>query len=702
MELLNQLANLTTPLKWSLEEKASEADMHAFWKHLRHFYRTGEKPENDDSSEMTSAFLPLLNQLPSSYPFKINKNLHLEYGPLLPFQLLNHQLNHHQEEKRRKFKSQLDQLIKGLNDLLEIDDPSTETKNLENTFDFADELIAFDKMVDLLPKKKTVELSEERTDRLKKTLNELQKGLKEYEQSNATILLDSTLKEKCLENELFTEVSLIESESDPFLQALSIVRKQMADFTILMKNFRVASLEIEDEYNTEIHDDYFDHFTWHRLKIDEIHLFHPLVVIADHALVFDLLASYSKLLASNIPVNLLVLNHQAVTRPNEDLSWEDASHQFRQELSTITIAQRNTFFHQSGLDDPQYLMDGLLKCLDHTNPAVCHVSNLIEQEQTLIDSTVISNGLTNSRYFPKLNYNPDSKLSWHDRFDLTRNKDVQAQWPNYIIQAETNDNTTVEMDTAFTYADYKALFSNKVEELMVIPASFYNEHLVPLHEYLNLEESLLYGKIPYIWLIDVQGNLQRAAVPNVWVVSCQERLDNWKLLQEMSGITAVSDEENDSLSSGKGSDNGVLPSDSLEKIKSEALAQAAEQLIAALLEDEDGTLTPSNSSSEMATVSFEDKSVQTPQEEEVGSSNELAWIESENCTSCNECTDKYPGIFQYNDEKQAYIKDPTKGTYADLVKAAEKCPAECIHPGMPFNKNESNLEALIKRAEKFN
>ena len=38
----------------------------------------------------------------------------------------------------------------------------------------------------------------------------------------------------------------------------------------------------------------------------------------------------------------------------------------------------------------------------------------------------------------------------------------------------------------------------------------------------------------------------------------------------------------------------------------------------------------------------------------------------------------------------------------DLVIAAEKCPAKCIHPGKPINPQESGLEDLIKRAAAFN
>ncbi len=60
-----------------------------------------------------------------------------------------------------------------------------------------------------------------------------------------------------------------------------------------------------------------------------------------------------------------------------------------------------------------------------------------------------------------------------------------------------------------------------------------------------------------------------------------------------------------------------------------------------------------------------------------------------------------PAIFQYNADKKAIVIDPTKGTFEDIVRSAEKCTAVIIHPGTPWNLDEPNLDKLIKRAEKF-
>ncbi|HSL70115.1 MAG TPA: hypothetical protein VK864_07715, partial [Longimicrobiales bacterium] len=79
-----------------------------------------------------------------------------------------------------------------------------------------------------------------------------------------------------------------------------------------------------------------------------------------------------------------------------------------------------------------------------------------------------------------------------------------------------------------------------------------------------------------------------------------------------------------------------------------------------------------------------------------------AYIETERCTSCNECTNLNNRMFAYNESKQAYLKDVHAGTFAQLVTAAERCPAGLIHPGSPVNPKEKGLEKWTKRAEPFN
>jgi ferredoxin len=78
------------------------------------------------------------------------------------------------------------------------------------------------------------------------------------------------------------------------------------------------------------------------------------------------------------------------------------------------------------------------------------------------------------------------------------------------------------------------------------------------------------------------------------------------------------------------------------------------------------------------------------------------YIETERCTTCNECTNLNGKMFAYNENKQAYFKDVRAGTFAQMVQAAEKCPAGLIHPGTPLNPKEKELAKWIERAKPFN
>ncbi len=78
------------------------------------------------------------------------------------------------------------------------------------------------------------------------------------------------------------------------------------------------------------------------------------------------------------------------------------------------------------------------------------------------------------------------------------------------------------------------------------------------------------------------------------------------------------------------------------------------------------------------------------------------WIETARCTSCNECTNINGRLFAYDENKQAYIADAHAGTYAQIVQAAERCPAGIIHPGDPVNLAEKGLDKWVERAAPFN
>ena len=133
------------------------------------------------------------------------------------------------------------------------------------------------------------------------------------------------------------------------------------------------------------------------------------------------------------------------------------------------------------------------------------------------------------KHFPHVKYDPKAPKG-QNRLQLLSSKGKSPWEATELILVDGEKET--KLNYAFTYADYKALFETKRKELMLVPEAYANDQFIPLANYLGLAETDLYGKIPFIWLVNETGELQRAAVHNHWVVSCQERADFWSFLQD--------------------------------------------------------------------------------------------------------------------------------------------------------------------------
>jgi pyruvate-ferredoxin/flavodoxin oxidoreductase len=162
------------------------------------------------------------------------------------------------------------------------------------------------------------------------------------------------------------------------------------------------------------------------------------------------------------------------------------------------------------------------------------------------------------------------------------------------------------------------------------------------------------------------------------VLSTSERRDFWRQLKSLAGIDEVID---------------------VEAIANQAKAEMASKLTHSLLALASG-----------GDLSALSDFAATPAAAAAGGGNgsaaaaddyEPVWIETPECTACDECTNLAPKVFEYNADKQATVINPKGAPYSVLVKAAEKCTAGCIHPGTPWDPNEKGLDKLRKRAEKF-
>lgn len=549
-------------------EKISQDDRRTFWKRIRHFYRSGEITKDYSAKNLRSAFFSGRSEELDIAPFVADDD-EIRFGPHAPFELLSKALNEHQKKNKQTFNQKLKSLIAGLSQLLNIKEESE-----DSIYDFAQEIVAFEKLTELLPQNKSDVLSDRRLDRLKKALDKLKKGVEYFDESVGILVVS---RSDTFNVNLVKEAEIVVADHGYLLAAAEKgMQNQVGFFTELVKHMRIAELEVDSSYDEEIHDEYFDHFSWYQIGEEEKNLFLPFMIIVDHQYLMNHLDEFSRLLSSNKPYRFIVLNQEAVSKAHGSLSWEDASHSYRRELNSFAISHRNVISFQSALDDLGFVFGGIRTCLQSYMPAVLHL--LVPGSASTLDMLNLSLA-SSGRYFPKISYDP-SKSRAERKLAIDSNEQSEKNWPDYSISF---DESSSDFTLPFTYGDYKALFHLKAEELMLIPDDLAeDENFIPLHEYLESEADKLYGKIPFIWLENEEHKLFRAAVPNVWVVSCQERLDFWNFLQEM-GSTNPTDE------------HPYNPSDIEEmkkkheeekiKIREEALRESAGVLMNVLLSD---------------------------------------------------------------------------------------------------------------------
>jgi len=210
------------------------------------------------------------------------------------------------------------------------------------------------------------------------------------------------------------------------------------------------------------------------------------------------------------------------------------------------------------------------------------------------------------------------------------------------------------------------------------------------------------------------------------ILACRDRLNFWHALQEMAGVRnpyveRATDETRIEERGRAAEERGRLQAEhaaELERVREAAAGEAMQRLTDMLLGlDLAGASVPLVAEPSSADSGATQSGAPTvaeplPPEESEADAEAVApeadsgfdepWIDTPLCTSCNDCTNLNPQLFLYNEDKQALLGDLDKGTYAQLVEAAELCPAGCIHPGKPWNPQELGLEELIERAAPFN
>jgi pyruvate-ferredoxin/flavodoxin oxidoreductase len=324
-----------------------------------------------------------------------------------------------------------------------------------------------------------------------------------------------------------------------------------------------------------------------------------------------------------------------------------------------------------------HLLESYIDGLNSRRPALFNIYAVCPPEHGVGDDKAVDQSklAVESRAYPLFRFDPDAGITFNECVSLEGNPSLDTDWPVYALKYKDEAGNEQSMSLPMTFADFAATEARFLKQFKKAPPETWNENMVMLADFLQLDADEREGKFPFIWAVDAKNRLLRLLVTEDLVRSTEERLHFWRQLRNLAGLD-------------------VQPSDA---------AEVAERVRAELLAKITASLGMASSDS-FAGAAASPAAALAGAPSAAGGSDDYdpVWVESPECTACDECINLAPKVFAYNDQKLAIVINPKGGKFADIVKAAEKCTAGCIHPGTPWNRGDPGVEKLMARAAKFN
>jgi pyruvate-ferredoxin/flavodoxin oxidoreductase len=477
--------------------------------------------------------------------------------------------------------------------------------------------------------------------------------------------------------------------------AMGVFEGHMAKMADGFKTIRIAELELADDYRATEHDEFFTYFDWQQFSDEEFKLCPPVVAVGGDGAMYDIgFQNLSRMMMSGKPIKCVVVDTQVYSNTGgqactsgffgqvSDMAQfgkaSQGKEEIRKEIGLVGMAHRTTYVLQSTIAYTSHMIEGFIEGLLARRPALFNLYTSCQPEHGIGDDMGEAQAklAVESRAYPLFKYDPDLGTTPAECFDLSGNPAMDADWPTYTLTYRQGTREK-SMKLPMTFADFAITETRFRKHFRMAPSDTWNEKMVPLHEFLDLDEDERDGKYPFIWSVDRQNNLSRLLVDAAMVTSCEERRDFWTMLRALGG-----------------KDRTEAPLAEIEqRVRKEVAAQMAQGL----------ARMAGSGDSEPAVASVPSPvPVATPAAATDSGDYMAPWLDTEECTACDECIKINPAIFEYNENQLAIITDPDGGPYSDLVKAAEKCTAQVIHPGLPRDTSAKGIEKWIARASKYN
>ncbi|NNJ80150.1 MAG: pyruvate ferredoxin oxidoreductase, partial [Xanthomonadales bacterium] len=496
---------------------------------------------------------------------------------------------------------------------------------------------------------------------------------------------------------------------DPASMAMGVFEGHMAKMADGFKAVRMAEALLEGKYDADEQEERYRYFDWQDFTDEEYHLCPPVVAVGGDGAMYDIgFQNLSRALMSGKPIKVLVVDTQVYSNTggqactsgffgqiSDMAQYGNAikgKEEVRKEMGLIAIAHRTTYFLQSTIAHANHMIEGFVEGLMSRRPALFNLYSSCQPEHGIGDDMSHHQAklAVESRAYPLFRYDPDRGPTVGECLDLDGNPNPNLDWPVAKVDYVDDRGRAQTMELSTTFVDFAVTESRFRKHFRKIPRDSWNDNMVQVGEYLALDEDDREGKVPFVWALDAKQKLSRLLVAQPMIDSAEERRAFWIMLRDLGGAEEEAADANE-----------VQIESRVRQEVVQKLASGLMGLVSGSQALDMGALLEAVPSTPAAGQKPQLAAVETAAPAVEGDYM-APWIDTEECTACDECIDINPQIFAYNDDKKAVIKNPDGGPYRDLVKSAEKCTAEVIHPGLPRDRSAKDIDKWIKRGEKFN
>jgi ferredoxin len=462
-----------------------------------------------------------------------------------------------------------------------------------------------------------------------------------------------------------------EPSLEPFHDGMMFCQRQLEWFAAPLRALRLARLEAVSAYDASIHDEALRRLDWQSASEEELAALAPVVIVeTTEGLATASLTGFSRALRSGMPLQVLI------TRSGFGLGELGEA---GIEPGYLAMVHRESFVVQGTMARPAELPAMLEAMADSLRPAVAVVATP-ERDANPLEAWEELSLLDRAHAAPPYRYDPERGETWAERFEILAGP----------VEPEAEETVPV------TAAHAAALSRHMLDHFRVLPPSAFSDDQVELDKYLAEYRDRPPLGIPFLWVLSPDGARQRAICTRELAALCRDRLRSWRAARALASPPATQPQ-------------AAAAAPDAEQARAEGARQALLRLVASLTGQEATAsaipgAAPAPAPTQVAPApSASAAAAPAPSAAAPMSAEEAVapYVESYMCTSCNDCRKINPRLFGYDANQQAYIADPAAGTFAELVKAAEGCPAKCIHPGTPAPGDKTVTADLRARAAKF-